>query len=937
MAAMLTVCESAAQSPIFDFQFSPPGNQPGGPWVLGNDFAVNSAIVISALGAFGNGGGALAAGIPVAIYNTATGRQIAGALLTTANAAYDAATQTRWLQISPVTLPPGKYSVVAANYGSTAGCEDNYNAAADPKGNPSPLVFESQDGALSMLGGRWLAQRGSLSSLPATLASWSGIDDGSAYPHPLFAAGTLAAAMTSAAPEILAQPASQTVVPGDKANFSVSAAGTPPLTYQWFFSGNPIPGATASSHALANAQAADAGAYAVVVANANGSLASSNATLAVLTALSPIFNFQFSPPGNQPGGPWVLGNDFAVNSAIVISALGAFDNGGDGLAAGIPVAIYNTATGQQITGAVLTTANAAYDAATQTRWLQISPATLPPGKYSVVAANYGSPAGCEDNYNAAADPKGNPSPLVFESQDGALSMLGGRWLAQSGSMSSLPAALASWSGIDDGSAYPHPLFAAGTLATAVVSTNSADLANEGGQYFVAPDGTGAGDGSYAKPWDLQTALNQPQALQAGHTVWLRGGTYQGAFTSALTGLPDNPIIVRQYPGERATLDCTNSSSAATLDIGGGWTWYWGFEIMNSSTNRSISRSSGVVSTYSASIKCINLVVHDAGIALCAWTPATNAEIYGCLIYNNGWQATPGDRRWGHAIYSQNFWDTKLIRDNILFNQMDYGIHIYTEGGSIQGFDLEGNVSFNNGVIAQGMSRCDNYLIGGYTPAARITLLDNFGYHTPGQGGRNIELGYQVNCDNSDVVAEGNYFGGGTLNCYQWTNVTMLDNTLVDCPFGLEPGLGAAIYNWNSNSYFFNAISSFSEASFASWQAQSGYDAQSVFTAGAPRTQVFIRPNLYETNRANIIVLNWELLDNVAVNISGVLAPGTPFEVRNAQDFFALPVVSGTYSGQAISLPMTNLTLAQAIGIATPPPTTGPQFNVFVLLSAQTAP
>ena len=50
-----------------------------------------------------------------------------------------------------------------------------------------------------------------------------------------------------------------------------------------------------------------------------------------------------------------------------------------------------------------------------------------------------------------------------------------------------------------------------------------------------------------------------------------------------------PIIVRQFPAERATID-SSGTNGPTLTINGAWAWYWGFEIMNSSTNRANARA-----------------------------------------------------------------------------------------------------------------------------------------------------------------------------------------------------------------------------------------------------------------------------------------------------------------------------------------------------------
>jgi hypothetical protein len=85
-------------------------------------------------------------------------------------------------------------------------------------------------------------------------------------------------------PTISSQPANKVVVAGSNATFSVTATGVPTPVYQWLFNGVSVPGATASSLALNNVQAAQAGTYSVLVANSAGSLTSSNATLRVLVA-----------------------------------------------------------------------------------------------------------------------------------------------------------------------------------------------------------------------------------------------------------------------------------------------------------------------------------------------------------------------------------------------------------------------------------------------------------------------------------------------------------------------------------------------------------------------------------------------------------------------------------------------------------------------------
>jgi alpha-tubulin suppressor-like RCC1 family protein len=84
-------------------------------------------------------------------------------------------------------------------------------------------------------------------------------------------------------PSITAQPQSRTNVAGTTASFSITAAGTTPLAYQWRLNGTPLGSATGTSYAITNVQAAHAGDYTVVVANMAGSVTSVVAALTVVT------------------------------------------------------------------------------------------------------------------------------------------------------------------------------------------------------------------------------------------------------------------------------------------------------------------------------------------------------------------------------------------------------------------------------------------------------------------------------------------------------------------------------------------------------------------------------------------------------------------------------------------------------------------------------
>ena len=91
--------------------------------------------------------------------------------------------------------------------------------------------------------------------------------------------------MAITSPAIATQPASQTVVVGQAATFSVVATGAASLSYQWQKGATPIMGATSSSYTTAATTTSDSGSqFSVTVSNSLGNATSSVATLTVAAA-----------------------------------------------------------------------------------------------------------------------------------------------------------------------------------------------------------------------------------------------------------------------------------------------------------------------------------------------------------------------------------------------------------------------------------------------------------------------------------------------------------------------------------------------------------------------------------------------------------------------------------------------------------------------------
>jgi hypothetical protein len=97
----------------------------------------------------------------------------------------------------------------------------------------------------------------------------------------------LTVSVAPVAPTISTQPANQTVTVGQVATFSVIAAGTAPLSYQWQKDNANISGATSASYTTPATVSGDSGAtFRVVVSNSVTNITSNSATLTVNAVLT---------------------------------------------------------------------------------------------------------------------------------------------------------------------------------------------------------------------------------------------------------------------------------------------------------------------------------------------------------------------------------------------------------------------------------------------------------------------------------------------------------------------------------------------------------------------------------------------------------------------------------------------------------------------------
>ena len=214
-------------------------------------------------------------------------------------------------------LPSGLVSTLAGLAGASGGADGTGSAARFD--SPSDLAVDSS-GSLYVADTdnftirKVDATTGAVSTL-AGLAGTSGSADGVGSAVRFFGpAGiavdsnsnlyvadtnnhTVRVGLLATAPAIQTQPQSQTVNAGSSVQFTVTATGRPAVTYQWYFGGTAISGATGSSYNLSNVQSGNAGNYTVVVSNILNSVTSNAATLTVNASTPPL-----EPPSGGGGG-----------------------------------------------------------------------------------------------------------------------------------------------------------------------------------------------------------------------------------------------------------------------------------------------------------------------------------------------------------------------------------------------------------------------------------------------------------------------------------------------------------------------------------------------------------------------------------------------------------------------------------------------------------
>ena len=297
------------------------------------------------------------------------------------------------------------------------------------------------------------------------------------------------------------------------------------------------------------------------------------------------------------------------------------------------------------------------------------------------------------------------------------------------------------------------------------------------EYWVAPDGKADAAGTKEAPWDIASALGGGHAVRAGDKLWLRGGTYRHpnrkpgstGYEVRLAGTKEKPVWVLGVPGERVTIDGGLSVVAPSTGL-----VIRDLEILVSenltqsrvsketgSSPQDLNRPWGGLNIYSGrDCRYENLIIHDNAQGVSFWRGATDSEIHGCIIYDNGWSAP--DRGHGHAVYTQNQDGVKTISDCIMTGGYGYSMHAYgSKNAWVDNYLLEGNIAYS----------CGPFLVGGGRPSRGIRVLRNFLFDA------GMQIGYDAP-ENEDCEVRGNVILNGGLSVNRFKTAVNEDNLVV---------------------------------------------------------------------------------------------------------------------------------------------------------------
>jgi hypothetical protein len=251
------------------------------------------------------------------------------------------------------------------------------------------------------------------------------------------------------------------------------------------------------------------------------------------------------------------------------------------------------------------------------------------------------------------------------------------------------------------------------------------------EYYVAPDGSDEASGTLEKPF--ATVPRAQQAVRAGDTVYLRGGTYQikesqiaerkGSFAYVITldksGAPDKRITYRAYQNEKPVFDFSSVKPEGlrvyAFSVSGSWLHFQGIEVTGVQVTIKEHTQSICFESNGSNNIFERLSMHDNQAIGIYHVRGSDNLFLNCDAWNNYDYTSEGGK--GGNVDGFGCHPNKGSTGNVLrgcrawFNSDD-GFDLINAFESVT---FENCWSFNNGLSPQGQSRADGngFKAGGY--------------------------------------------------------------------------------------------------------------------------------------------------------------------------------------------------------------------------------
>jgi hypothetical protein len=483
-------------------------------------------------------------------------------------------------------------------------------------------------------------------------------------------------------------------------------------------------------------------------------------------------------------------------------------------------------------------------------------------------------------------------------------------------------------------------------------------------WYCSPTGNGSGT-SISSPFLLQTALTS-SSISPGDTVWLLGGTYfpTGTFPfgnvtrqgwqPTISGSAGNQIVFASYPGQWAAIDRMWSLNTD----GCGYLCFSNLEFFDSLKGHNLTNTTGpppgppwvhFPMGGQTGFTWINCVIHD--VHDCFGGGAQGYSVRGCVFWYVGWNVLEHLCYPAPASFTGNVagWTLQnvinfnvanfLMESNIVFGGGDQEPAIPNAPADIEGIGYNETIDHNYFYNRQNSSTgC--VCINGYSGASgTVSIFDNvFVAASPVYNMGTGTTGTLLFATNTLYASYTNKNNGGVSSWQTVPGQTVDYNQYFSVPSAGNGGVPEFTLNGGYG------------VLFPAWQSTTGFDPNG--SAGAqgqePPSAYYVIPNADVPNRANIVIYNWSLANNVSVSLNGVLNNGDAYYLYSVQNYNQgnvsgpVPIASGTYNGTSISIPMNNLSVApilygsnmssDGVPVVQPNPTS-PEFGAFVVMGA----